>query len=131
MQGQDSLLRYKSDFPSFDYTHPRHDVLNLLYVHLTGRECLWFESYIHSLRGEFHWALFVEAVCNRFGDSGVSLMEDFATLKQRGVVDDFTDEYEMFKSLILQSYPYLTENYFMDNYVARLKPSLRCVCEDC
>lgn len=136
-------MRYKSEFPPFDYTHPRQwiircekffilsnvprqDVLNLLFVHLTGRVGIWLESYIHELGEDFMWPAFAEAVCRRFGDSGASLMEDFASLKQWNGVDEFTDAFEGFKSLLLQSYPYLTENYFKENYIARLKQNLRC-----
>lgn len=142
-QNQEFLLKYKSEFLASDYANPRqwilrcekvfvfshiprHDNMNLLYVYLTGKVGLWFESYVHSLRDEFHWPYFGEVVSRRFGDSVVSLMEDFASFKQWGGVNDFTDKYEGFKSLLLQSHPYLTDNYFMKNYIARLKQHLRC-----
>ncbi|XP_019150587.1 PREDICTED: uncharacterized protein LOC109147385 [Ipomoea nil] len=103
-----------------------NEVPNLLYVHLTGKVGLWYDSYIHGLMEEFHWPRFVEAICRRFGDSKVSVMEDFAAFKQWGNVDDFTDEFEEFMSLLLQIHPCLTETYFMENYIARLRQNLRC-----
>lgn len=41
-------------------------------------------------------------------------------------MDEFTDRYEDFKSQLLQAHPYLTEQYFMENYVAKLRQDLRC-----
>ncbi|XP_019197771.1 PREDICTED: uncharacterized protein LOC109191615 [Ipomoea nil] len=142
-QTQEFLLRYKSEFPPFDYSYPkqwivwcekffilshvpRQEIVNLLYIHLTGRVGIWFESYVHSLRGGFQWLAFSDALCKRFGDSGVSLMEDFASFKQVGTIDDYTDEYEGFKSMLQQAHPTLTETYFLENYVARLRHILRC-----
>ncbi|XP_019163484.1 PREDICTED: uncharacterized protein LOC109159828 [Ipomoea nil] len=142
-QNSDIYPRFKSEFPPFDYANPRqwvlrcekffvlshiprYDVINLLYVHLSGKVGLWFEGYIHGLREGFQWIDFAEAVCKRFGDSGVSLMEDFTAFKQWSGVDEYTDGYEGFKSLLLQAHPGLTENYFLENYIARLKQNLRC-----
>lgn len=62
---------YKTEFPTFDYTQPRqwilrcenflcflmrqrHEIMNLLYVNLTGKVGLWYEGYVRGLRGEFH-----------------------------------------------------------------------------
>lgn len=53
-------------------------------------------------------------------------MEDFSVFKQSGAVVEFTDKFEEFKSLLLQAYPYLIDEYFMENYIARLKQGLRC-----
>lgn len=52
-------------------------------------------------------------------------MEEFSTFKQMRCVDDFADKFEEFKSLLLQTYPYLTDE-FLDNFIARLKQQLRC-----
>lgn len=77
-------MRYKVDFPNFDYEQPRlwikrserlfimshiprNEALNVLYVHLIGKVGLWFESYLNGLRGAFNWNHFAEAICRRFG----------------------------------------------------------------
>ncbi|XP_019179173.1 PREDICTED: uncharacterized protein LOC109174389 [Ipomoea nil] len=137
------LMRYKAEFPLFDYDHPhlwitrcerffmlshipRGEILNLLFVNLSGKVGLWYEGYVNGLREGFQWPHFEEVVCRRFRDSIVFVMEDFVVLKQTGGLDDFNDKYEEFKSLLLQSHPYLTDSYFLENYIARLKQNLRC-----
>lgn len=62
-QNGDYFMRYKTEFPSFDYDNPRlwvnrcekffilshiprNETLNILYVNLSGRIGLWFESYL-------------------------------------------------------------------------------------
>ncbi|XP_019171199.1 PREDICTED: uncharacterized protein LOC109166765 [Ipomoea nil] len=142
-QQADFYPRYKADFPAFDYEHPRNwivrcerffmfshtprnEVMNLLFVNLSGKVGLWYEGYVSELRQGFQWHHFAEAVCKRFENKGESLMEEFASLKQWGTVEDFTEKYEEFKSQLLVGHPYLTEGYFMENFVARLKPNLRC-----
>lgn len=62
----------------------------------------------------------------RFGDSCAYLMEEFVAFKQVNGVEEFTNKYEEFRSLLLQSHPYLTEQYFLENYIAILKQNLKC-----
>lgn len=100
--------------------------LDYLTIHLSGKVAIWFEGYVSGLMGGFHWGLFVEAVCRRFGSRNLSLDEEFIALKQVGGVEEFTEKYEKIRSLLLQERPYLTEEYFLQNYICRLKPTLRC-----
>ncbi|XP_031108696.1 uncharacterized protein LOC116013188 [Ipomoea triloba] len=137
------MMRYKSDFPPFDYEQPRlwvnrcerffqmfhiprAEIMNVLYVNLTGKVGLWFEGYLNGLEKAFQWVHFAEAVCRRFGRDSGDVMEEFAYFKQVGGVLEFTDKFEEFRSLLLQNHPTLTDSYFLEAYVARLKQTLRC-----
>lgn len=140
---QTMIPRPKTDFPKFEYSNPRMWIkmveryfmlsqtpvalyLDYLTIHLNGKVAIWFEGYVSSLRGGFHWGLFVEAVCRSFGSRNLSIGEEFTALKQLGSVDEFTEKYEEMRSLLLQESLYLTEEYFLQNYICRLKPTLRC-----
>lgn len=136
-------MRYRYDFPPFDYEQPRlwisrcerffemaHipriEIMHVLYVNLTGRIGLWFEGYLIGMEGPFQWANFAESVCRRFGGDSGAVMEEFAGFKQVGGVLEFTDKFEEFRSLLIQKHPTLTDSYFLEAYIARLKPNLRC-----
>lgn len=66
-------MRYKQEFPTFDYEHPRlwvarcerffilarisrDEMLNVLCVNLSGKVGVWFEGYLNRLRVGFQWA---------------------------------------------------------------------------
>lgn len=51
----------------------------------------------------------------------MNVMEEFSVQKQIGCVEDYADKFEEFRGLLLQVYPYLTDEYVLDNFVARLK----------
>lgn len=78
-QGGDHFMRYKQEFPPFDYDHPRlwimrcerlfmlariprDEIMNVLCVNFTGKVGIWFESYLNGLRVGFQWVAFVGAV---------------------------------------------------------------------
>lgn len=141
MQDQVMIPRFKPDLPEFDYTNPRMWVkkmeryfmllqvpielyLDYLTINLNGRVSIWLEGYMSSLRGAFHWGLFSEAICRRFCPGNLSLDEEFTALKQLGSVDEFTEKYEEMRSLLLHERPYLTKEYFLQNFICRLKPTL-------
>ncbi|XP_031104476.1 uncharacterized protein LOC116007955 [Ipomoea triloba] len=105
---------------------PQIEDMHVLYVNLTGKVGLWFESYLTGLEGAFEWAPFVVAVCRRFGGDSGSVMEEFTGFKQYGMVLEFTDRFEEFRSLLLQNHPTLNGGYFLEAYVARLKQNLKC-----
>ncbi|XP_019160030.1 PREDICTED: uncharacterized protein LOC109156632 [Ipomoea nil] len=89
---------------------PRDEIMHVLRVNLTGKVALWYEGYLNSLREGFQWILFARAVCKRFRESNVDVMEEFSNFKQWGNVTDFSDKYEEFK----------------DSFIVRLKQQLRC-----
>ncbi|XP_019166953.1 PREDICTED: uncharacterized protein LOC109162723 [Ipomoea nil] len=137
------MMRYRYDFPPFDYDQPRlwisrcerfilmsHipkiEVMHVLYVNLTGRVWLWYEGYLTGIEGPFMWSHFAEAVCRRFGEDSGAVMEDFTILRHTGGVLDFTDKFEELRSQLVQKHPTLTDLYFLEAYIARLKPKLRC-----
>ncbi|XP_019191750.1 PREDICTED: uncharacterized protein LOC109186281 [Ipomoea nil] len=141
--GGDQGIRYKHEFPSFDYENPRlwvvrcerffmlarvprEEILHVLCVNLTGKVALWYEGYLNGLREGFQWAVFARALCKRFCENSTDVMEEFASFKHTGNVTDFADKYEEYRGLLLQIYPYLTEQYFLDNFIVRLKQHLRC-----
>ncbi|XP_031110384.1 uncharacterized protein LOC116014814 [Ipomoea triloba] len=100
--------------------------LDYLTVNLSRKVEIWLEGYLSNLRGGFNWGHFVEAVCRRFGPGTVSIDEEFTVLKQLGGVEEFTDKFEEMRSMLLQVRPYLTDEYFLGNYVCRLKQVIRC-----
>ncbi|XP_019200240.1 PREDICTED: uncharacterized protein LOC109193863 [Ipomoea nil] len=137
------LLRYRYDFPAFDYEHPRLwisrcerffllayipkiEIMHVLYVNLTGKIGLWFEGYLTGLDEPFQWTHFAEAVVRRFGEDSGVVMEEIAYFRQIGGVMEFTDKFEEFRSQLIQKHPTLTDLYFLEAYLARLKPHLRC-----
>ncbi|XP_019183954.1 PREDICTED: uncharacterized protein LOC109178857 [Ipomoea nil] len=141
--GGEQGMRYKHEFPVFDYENPRlwvircerffmlariprEEILHILCVNLTGKVALWYEGYLNGLREGFQWPLFARAVCKRFCQSDVDVMEEFSTFKQWGNVVEFSDKFEEYKGLLLQVYPFLTDQYFLDSFVVRLKQQLRC-----
>ncbi|XP_019198914.1 PREDICTED: uncharacterized protein LOC109192674 [Ipomoea nil] len=141
--GGDPLLRYKQEFPMFDYENPRlwvircerflmlariprDEVLNILCINLSGKVGVWFEGYLNGLRVGFQWVEFARAVCKRFSEHNVDVMEEFSNFKQWGSIINFADKYEEYKGLLLQNYPYLTDQYFLHCFVVRLKQQLRC-----
>ncbi|XP_019153739.1 PREDICTED: uncharacterized protein LOC109150304 [Ipomoea nil] len=136
-------MRYKHEFPVFDYDNPRlwvvrcerffmlariprDEVMHVLCVNLTGKAALWYETYLNGLREGFQWTLFARAICKRLCDSHVDVMEEFSNFKQWGSVVEFSDKFEEYKGLLLQSYPTLNDQYFLDSFVVRLKQQLRC-----
>lgn len=144
-QGQniDFFMRCKIEFPAFDYDHPmlwisrcesffmmshvpRDEILTILYVNLIGKVGVWFGGYLNGLRAAFQWDGFADAVCRRFSDGGTSVMEDFSVFKQFGGVVEFTNKFEEFRGLLFQADPHLIDEYFIENYIARLKQNLRC-----
>lgn len=105
---------------------PRDEVLNILCVNLTGKAGVWFEHYLNGLWCGFQWVAFAGAICKRFCENNVDVMEEFSNFKQTGSVVDFADKFEEYKGLLLQVYPYLAEQYFLDSFIVRLKQQLRC-----
>ncbi|XP_019170443.1 PREDICTED: uncharacterized protein LOC109166012 [Ipomoea nil] len=142
-QHGEQTVRYKHEFPAFDYDNPRlwvvrcerffmlarilrDEVMHVLCVNLSGKVAMWYETYLNSLREGFQWEVFARAICKRFCDTHAYVMEEFSNFKQWGSVVEFSDKYEEFKGLLLQSYPTLTDQYFLDSFVVRLKQQLRC-----
>ncbi|XP_019177711.1 PREDICTED: uncharacterized protein LOC109172915 [Ipomoea nil] len=142
-QAGEQTMRYKHEFPVFDNDNPmlwvvrcerffmlaripRDEVMHVLCVNLTGKAAMLYETYLNSLREGFRWTLFARAICKRFCDNHADVMEEFSNFKQWGSVVEFSDKYEEFKGLLLQSYPTLTDQYFLDSFVVRLKQQLRC-----
>ncbi|XP_019163173.1 PREDICTED: uncharacterized protein LOC109159525 [Ipomoea nil] len=114
--GGDPLMRYKQEFPPFVYEHPRlwvvrcgrffmlariprDEVMNILCVNLSGKVGLWFEGHLNELRVGFQWVDFARAMCKRFCEHNIDVMEEFSNLKQWGNVVDFADKYEEYKGL--------------------------------
>lgn len=143
VHGGEQFMRYKQEFPSFDYDHPklwiircerffmlaripRDEIMNILCINLIGKVGIWFESYLNGLRVGFQWAAFAGVVCKRFCENNVDVMDEFSNFKQTGNVVEFADKYEEYRGLLLQIYPYLTEQYFLDCYIVRLKQQIRC-----
>lgn len=127
----------------FDYEHPRlwvkrcekyfmlsqilaHSYLDYLTMYLTKKVGVWFEGYMNGMRGRFVWDQFVRALYMRFRMKCVSIEEKFTALKQVESVDEFTKRYVELRGLMLQEHPYLTENYFLNHYIFRLKHVIRC-----
>ncbi|XP_019151052.1 PREDICTED: uncharacterized protein LOC109147849 [Ipomoea nil] len=131
--GGSSVNGVRNELPALSHQgqHPsvqrpgKIEVMHVLYVNLTGRIGLWYEGYLTGLDEPFQWSHFAEAVCRRFGDDSGVVMEEFTNFRQNGGVMEFNDRFEEFKSLLIQNHPTLNDLYFLEAYIARLKPNLR------
>lgn len=137
------LMKSKMNFPEFDLTNPRiwikkcekyfqmHRIpiiqwQDYVMMSLTGKVSIWYEHYLIDQGGRVRWAQFAVDICKRFGPKTASIEEEFKLLRQVGGVDEFTEKFEEMRSLMMQVYPYLTEQYFLNNYVSSLKRVVRC-----
>jgi len=65
-------------------------------------------------------------VCARFKeDLGSQVVEDFNRLQQKGTVDEYLEQFEELKALMVQRTPTLPDSFFVDSFVGGLKPQLK------
>jgi len=69
---------------------------------------------------------FVEDFCDRFGEKNmIDVFEEFNKLKQEGSMIEDHIQFKELRSLMLNSQPTLTENYFISNFISGLKDEFR------
>lgn len=85
----------------------------------------WMSSYIINRRN-VDWSEFVIDLSARFRDEiGVNIVEKFNKVSQIASLEEYVDEFEELKSLMLQRNHILPDSYFLDSFIRGLKPNLK------
>lgn len=110
----------KLEFPKFDGSNPRNWIkkccryfafyrvpneqkVNLASLYMVDRAESWVTSYL-SVRGHVYWDNFIIYLVARFKDiKSSNVVEQFNKLSQSGSLEDYIDEFESLKAIILQS----------------------------
>ncbi|VFQ92985.1 unnamed protein product [Cuscuta campestris] len=132
----------KIEFPSFEGGNPREWIkkcrqyfslckvpeeqqVNLASIHLKGRAEIWFSNYGQG-RNNMCWDEFVMDLGARFKeDDHNDIVEEFNKLCQTGDLEEYVDKFEELKGLLLRKRPNMPQEYFLDSFIAGLKPQIK------
>ena len=65
-------------------------------------------------------------MCERFRERRtIDIVEEFNKLRQMGTMHEYQLKFEELKSLMLNKNPYMTEEYFVLNFISGLNDDLR------
>ncbi|CAH9093858.1 unnamed protein product [Cuscuta epithymum] len=104
---------------------PDNQKVNLASLYLEGRAASWFGHYIGSKK-RLKWKHFIADVNARFKDNlSNKVVERFNSLKHTGLLKTFIDEFETLKAAMIQRNPKLPSSYFLDCFLAALKPTVK------
>lgn len=88
-------------------------------LHIVDKAEGWVISYL-SIRKYVEWNDFIIDLTARFRDDGPGkIVEQFNKL------EDYVDEFESTRSLVLQNNHVLSESYILDSFIGGLKPSIK------
>ncbi|XP_074297152.1 uncharacterized protein LOC141627838 [Silene latifolia] len=132
----------KVEFPVFDGNGPRiwvkkckkyfdlckiadNQKLNLASLYMVGKAEAWVHSYM-SMRPNVDWEDFVLDLCARFKENlGSNVVEEFNKLQQTGTLEEYLDNFENLRGLMLQRNALLPDSHFLDSFVGGLKPTIK------
>ncbi|CAH9071517.1 unnamed protein product [Cuscuta epithymum] len=132
----------KIEFPNFSGINPRQWIqkcakyfelcsidnnqkVDLASLYLSGRAESWFTSYI-SVHKKVSWEQFVVDICARFNEElGSTVTEEFNRLQQFRSLDEYMDQFEQLRSLLLQRTERLPEEFFLDRFIGGLNPTIK------
>ncbi|VFQ74615.1 unnamed protein product [Cuscuta campestris] len=132
----------KIEFPSFEGGNPREWIkkcrqyfslckvpeeqqVNLASIHFKGRAEIWFSNYGQG-RNNICWDEFVMDLGARFKeDDHNDIVEEFNKLCQTGDLEEYVDKFEELKGLLLRKRPNMPQEYFLDSFIAGLKPQIK------
>jgi hypothetical protein len=136
----------KMSFPRFDGTQPRiwrdkcldyfklfnvHPSLWLISttLHMDGNATLWLKAY--RLRHEVSsWTVLMAAVEEKFGaDDHRKFMKHLMSLKQRGTVEEYQQQFEELSYQVAIQNPHYDEKFYMSQFIRGLKSELRAAVE--
>ncbi|XP_026383409.1 uncharacterized protein LOC113278901 [Papaver somniferum] len=132
----------KLDFPRFSGDNPRswickcerffqiHSTVDeqktkITSLYLEGKVDSWFLDFLTG-KTFIYWLVFVEAICNRFEDlENDNYVGCFKKLSQLTSVEEYFEQFEQLKALMLSKNPHLTEEYFILSFISGLKEVLK------
>ncbi|XP_026409962.1 uncharacterized protein LOC113305068 [Papaver somniferum] len=131
----------KLDFPCFDGDNPRGWIqkseryfhlnnieerlkVNIAAIYSEGKAEKWFLNFQVN-RPRITWSDLVLHLCSRFENPiEENFMGSFNKIIQSSTVDDYYEEFESLKALILNMNPSLTETYFFMSFLSGLKEEI-------
>ncbi|KAJ4706571.1 Retrotransposon gag protein [Melia azedarach] len=132
----------KLQFPTFDGTNPKNWVkkcsryfalcniasecrVNLASLYMTEKAENWVSSYL-AVRKNVEWDDFIIDLCARVkDDKGMHDVEHFNKLEQGESLEDYIDEFENLRSIVLQNGRMLPDDYVLDSFIGGLKPAIK------
>lgn len=132
----------KLDFPKFDGVNPRvwikkcnryfelckisnDQKVDLASLYMIDKAEIWVTSYL-AVRKFVEWDDFIIDLVARFRDYGSSkIVEQFNRLQQFGQLEDYVDEFESARSLMLQHNHMLPDAYILDSFIGGLKATVK------
>ena len=84
----------------------------------------WASSYL-SNRRSVDWDDFIIDLIARFRDGPGKIVEQFNKLQQLGQLEDYVDEFETAKSLMMKNNHIFPESYLLDSFIGGLKASVK------
>ncbi|XP_026396109.1 uncharacterized protein LOC113290739 [Papaver somniferum] len=131
----------KLDFSRFDGDNPRgwiqkseryfhlnnieeHLKVNIIAIYLEGKAEKWFLNFQVN-RTRITWSYLCLHLCARFENPiEENFVGSFNKLVQSSTVDDYYEDFESLKALILNMNPSLTETYFVMSFLSGLKEEI-------
>ena len=78
------------------------------------------------MRDNCSWEEFARDLCERFSKCRtMDIVEEFNKLRQNGYVHEYQLKFEELKSLMLNTNPYMIEEYFVLSFISGLSDDLR------
>ncbi|XP_056698524.1 uncharacterized protein [Spinacia oleracea] len=134
----------KLTFPKFDGTNPRiwvkkcckyfslckipeEQKVDLASLNMTDKAESWMMIYL-SVRKSIivDWNDFVADLYARFRDSSAqNVVENFNKLQQTGLLEDYVDEFENLRSIMMMNNHILPETYLLESFVGGLKAAVK------
>lgn len=132
----------KLDFPKFDGSNPRNWIkkcnryfdlckiatdqkVNLASLYMIDKAETWVTSYL-AVRKFVEWDDFIIDLIARFRDDGAgNIVEQFNKLQQTGQLEDYIDEFEGVRSMMLQYNHVLPDSYVLDSFIGGLKSTVK------
>ncbi|KAJ8439033.1 hypothetical protein Cgig2_028479 [Carnegiea gigantea] len=115
LRGQTPETGSRSVGGTLAYKAPESQRVDLTSIHLVGKAETLFASYIAVKKGVDSDEFIVD-ICERF-------KEDLGSHK--GSVDEYLEQFEEMKALLIQRTPLLPDSFFIDGFVGGLKPQLK------
>lgn len=85
----------------------------------------WVTCY-PSIRKNVDWDDFIIDLNARFKDAkGVNMVEQFNKLQHESNHEEYLDEYERLRSVMLQNGHVLPDDYILDSFIGGLKPTIK------
>ena len=132
----------KVEFPRFDGTGPKNWVkkcakyfslckipedqrVDLASLYMFDKAEVWISNYL-TTRKQVDWGEFVIDLSARFKDDiSHDIVEQFNKLQQYTTLEEYIDDFENLRSLLLQSNHTLPETYVLESFIGGLKPAVK------